>query len=54
MLENVQKGDKIVTSGGIHGVVSSIDEKTMILQVSDNAKIKIEKTAIGSVISKES
>lgn len=53
MLSAVQKGDKVVTSGGLHGVVSSIDEKTIILQVSDNTKLKFERSAITSVLSKE-
>jgi len=51
LLSSIQKGDKVVTSGGLHGVVSSIDEKTVILQVSDNTKLKYERSAITTVIS---
>lgn len=53
MLTAIQKGDKVVTSGGLHGVVSSIDEKTVVLQVSDNTKLKFERSAIASVTAKE-
>jgi preprotein translocase subunit YajC len=51
MLSNVQKGDRVVTSGGLHGVVAGIDEKTILLQVSDNVKMKFERSAITAIIS---
>jgi len=50
MLSNVQKGDKVVTSGGMHGTVVHIEEKTVLVQVSDNVKLKFERGAISSVI----
>jgi preprotein translocase subunit YajC len=51
MLSNVQKGDRVVTSGGLHGVVAGMDEKTVLLQVSDNVKMKFERSAISAIIS---
>ena len=51
LLENIQKGDKVVTNGGLHGVIAGIDEKTVLLQVGDNVKLKFERSAITSVIS---
>jgi len=51
MLNALRKGDKVVTSGGMHGIVVGIDEKTVLLDVGNNTKIKFERTAIGSVIS---
>lgn len=53
LLSNLEKGDKVVTSGGIHGIISGLDEKTALLQVSDNLKIKVERSAIGTVLSKK-
>jgi preprotein translocase subunit YajC len=50
MLSNMQKGDKVITSGGLHGTIAGIDEKTVLLQVSENVKMKFEKSAIASVI----
>ena len=49
MLSNMQKGDKVITSGGLHGTIAGIDEKTVLLQVSDNIKMKFERSAIASV-----
>jgi preprotein translocase subunit YajC len=51
LLSNLQKGDKIVTSGGIHGTIAGLDEKTALIQVSDNVKMKFERSAISAVIS---
>lgn len=46
-IENMQKGDKIVTIAGIHGTINKINEDgTMNLEVSPGSYIKIEKTAI--------
>lgn len=53
LLSNLEKGDKVVTSGGIHGIISGLDEKTVLLQVSDNLKIKMERSAIGQVLAKK-
>lgn len=45
--ENLQKGDKIVTIAGIHGVVNKVNEdNTLELQVSPGSFIKIERSAI--------
>lgn len=51
MLSNIQKGDKVVTSGGLHGTIAGLDEKTVLLQVGDNIKLKFERSAISSVVS---
>jgi preprotein translocase subunit YajC len=50
VLDGLQKGDKIITIGGCHGVVVGIDEKTILVQVAENVKLKFERTAIGSII----
>jgi len=50
MLEAVKKGDKVITASGVHGTVAGMDEKTVLLQVADNVKIKYERSAIGSIV----
>lgn len=54
MLSNIEKGDKVVTSGGIHGVIAGLEEKTALLQVSENVKLKIDRSAISTVLAKKS
>lgn len=53
MLSNIEKGDKVVTSGGLHGIIVGIDEKTVLLQVSENVKMKFDRSAIAVVNKKE-
>ncbi len=50
LLSNLQKGDKIVTSGGLHGTIAGLDEKTALIQVADNVKMKFERSAITTVV----
>ena len=44
--ENLKKGDKIVTIGGIHGKIIEIRENTVLVSVDPNASIEFEKSAI--------
>ena len=53
MISQLQKGDNIITIGGIHGVVSSTKEKTIIIKVDDNCKIEINRSAVGAVLKDE-
>ena len=52
LLSNLEKGDKVVTNGGIHGVISGLEEKTALLMISENVKIKIDRSAITTVLPK--
>lgn len=46
-IENLQKGDKIVTIAGIHGTINKINEDgTINMEVSPGSYIKIEKSAV--------
>ena len=50
MLEAVQKGDKVVLTGGMHGLIAGLEDKTVLVDVGNNVKIKFERTAIAAVI----
>ncbi|NUN07990.1 MAG: preprotein translocase subunit YajC [Ignavibacteriaceae bacterium] len=54
MLGAIQKGDKVITSGGLHGTVAGIEDNIVLLQVADNVKMKFDKSAINVVVSKAS
>ncbi|MCH7409599.1 preprotein translocase subunit YajC [Belliella sp. DSM 111904] len=45
-LEEVKKGDNIVTIGGIHGKIYAVEGDTIILELDKGFKIKIEKSAV--------
>lgn len=48
MIESVQKGDRIVTAGGIHGTVAGVKEKeqTLIVKIDDNVKVELSRTSV--------
>ena len=46
MIENLKKGDKIVTSGGIYGVVEAVNNNTVSVKVAENVKIKLGKSYV--------
>lgn len=50
MLDAVKKGDKIVTAGGLHGTVAGVEEKTLLIQVADNVKLKFDRSAVSSIV----
>jgi len=54
MLEKLDKNDEVVTSGGIHGTIVNVKEKSVVLRVDDNVKIEIEKSCISYVMKKGS
>jgi preprotein translocase subunit YajC len=50
LLEGVKKGDKIVTSGGMHGTIEGIEDNTLLVKIADNVKVKMEKAAIATIV----
>ena len=43
---SLQKGDKIVTTGGIYGKVAEISEQYIVMEVDNNVKLKVDKAAV--------
>lgn len=42
----LKKGDKVVTAGGIYGIVDEVSDKTVLIKVDGDVKLKMDKTAI--------
>jgi preprotein translocase subunit YajC len=51
--ESLVKGDKIVTIGGVHGKITDVNDTTFIVEVDNNVKLKIEKTAVSAEATKQ-
>jgi preprotein translocase subunit YajC len=49
MLSAIKKGDKIITSGGIYGVVESVGENTLVVKIAENVKVKFGKGYIATI-----
>jgi preprotein translocase subunit YajC len=48
-IKGAKTGDKIVTSSGIHGVITNVKETTVIVRVADNVKLELEKSHIDKI-----
>lgn len=49
MQNALQRGDRVVTVGGLHGTIEAVDDTTVILNVADGVNVRFEKGAIGRV-----
>ncbi|HBF23377.1 MAG TPA: preprotein translocase subunit YajC [Planctomycetes bacterium] len=47
--ENLKKGDRVVTSGGIHGQIARMDEETISIKVDEKVRLKIDRNAVARV-----
>ena len=51
-VEELKKGDKVVTTAGIHGRISDLNETTIVLEVEGGTKIRFDKSAVSLDASK--
>ena len=51
MISNLKKGDKVITRGGIHGVITHVRDREIILKVDDNCRLTLSRSAIAGVVS---
>jgi len=50
MIEGVKKGDKIVTVGGIHGLVLGVKDDTLMVKIAENTKVEIARASVARVV----
>lgn len=50
LISSLKTGDRVVTSAGIHGMITNVKEKTVTVKVADNVKIEMEKSAVTNVL----
>jgi len=46
MVDELEKGNKIVTSGGIHGTIDNIKDDIIVLKIAENVKIEVSRAAV--------
>lgn len=46
MLEQLKKGDKIITAGGMYGTIVGVKEHTIIVKIADNVKVELNRSSI--------
>ena len=50
MLSAIKKGDRVVTSSGMHGTVLGLNEHTVTLRVADQVKLEFDRGSIGRIL----
>ena len=54
LLSAIEKGDKVITSGGMHATIAGIEDKIVLLDVGNNVKMKFDRSAIATVLKENS
>ncbi len=49
MVANLKKGDRIVTSGGIHGRITGIDDVTLTVEIADKVRVKVARGNVSAL-----
>ncbi len=52
-IDAMKSGDRVITAGGLHGLITNIKDRTVILKVADNVKLEFEKSSVATVIKKD-
>ena len=49
MINNLKKGDRVITSGGIYGRITSLDDQSATVEIADKVRIKITRGSVASL-----
>lgn len=52
-VDALKSGDRVVTTGGIFGIVSAVKEKTIVVKIAENTKVEMLRSGIQQVVSEE-
>jgi preprotein translocase subunit YajC len=50
MVQNLKRGDDVVTSGGIHGRIQAIADKVLTVEIAPNVRIRLDRDQVASVL----
>lgn len=50
LVSALKTGDRVVTTSGIHGMITNVKDTTVTVKVADNVKLEMEKTAVTNVV----
>lgn len=49
MINNLKKGDRVITTGGIHGTITSLDETTATIEIAEKTRVKFSRGNIAGL-----
>lgn len=50
LIDGLKSGDRIMTSGGIYGVVTNVKDKVVTVRIAENVKIELDKNSVATVV----
>jgi preprotein translocase subunit YajC len=50
MIANLKKGDRIITSGGLYGRITGMDENTLTVEIADKVRVKVARGNVGAKV----
>ena len=50
LVSSLQKGDRVVTQGGIHGTLTRVDDTSVVMTVEDGSKLRVERSRVAAVL----
>lgn len=51
-VSKLKSGDKVITAGGIHGQITNVKAKSVVVKIADNVRVEVEKASVSVVLSK--
>lgn len=52
LLASLKKGDKVVSSGGLHGVITGLTDDTVTMEIAPKVRVKVSRGSVSGVMSK--
>lgn len=50
MIENLKTGDRIVTSGGLHGRVTGVSESALTVEIAEKVRVKVNRGSVSAIM----
>lgn len=54
MIDNLKKGDRVITSGGICGHITAVEDSTITVEIADRVRIKLTRSSISALSNQQS
>lgn len=49
MIENLKKGDRIITGGGLHGRITGVNDQVLTVEIAEKVRVKINRSSVASL-----
>jgi preprotein translocase subunit YajC len=53
LLSSIKKGDRIVTSGGLHGVITGVDTDVVTMEIAPKIRVKVSRGSVAGILRRD-